>query len=134
MEKVGRTLLRASSFRWYRFQTVVEIKATHPVRRCRCEACRYLECRSFKNQNDGPLRFGRLFPGWSLSNVGCSSFFLCRVIPNPAKRSEESAPQRSRKDSFLRSSGADSSPAPRDRNDTLERRVSKTFVRCHGYL
>jgi hypothetical protein len=71
MEKVGRTLLRASSFRWYRFQTVVEIKATHPVRRCRCEACRYLECRSFKNQNDGPLRFGRLFPAWSLSNVGC---------------------------------------------------------------
>ena len=70
-EKAVRTLLLASSFRWYRFQTVVEIKATHPVRRCRCEACRHLECRSFKNQNDGPLRFGRLFPGWSLSNVGC---------------------------------------------------------------
>jgi hypothetical protein len=85
MEKVGRTLLRASSFRWYRFQTVVEIKATHPVRRCRCEACRHLECRSFKNQNDGPLRFGRLFPGWSLSNVGCSSFSLaCHPEPREA--------------------------------------------------
>src|SRR5262249_62176305 len=64
----------ASSFRWYRFQTVVEIKATHPVRRCRCKACRHLECRSFKNQNDGPLRFGRLFPGWSLSNVAAHHF------------------------------------------------------------
>ena len=62
MEKVGRTLLRASSFRWYRFQTVVEIKATHPVRRCRCEACRHLECRSFKSQNDGPLRCACMFP------------------------------------------------------------------------
>ena len=25
-----------------------------------------LECRSFKFQNDGPLRFGRMFPGWNL--------------------------------------------------------------------
>lgn len=46
-------------------------QATLPVRRCRCKACRHLECRSFKNQNDGPLRFGRLFPGWNLSNVCC---------------------------------------------------------------
>jgi hypothetical protein len=26
-----------------------------------------LECRSFKYQNDGPLRFGRMFPGWNLA-------------------------------------------------------------------
>src|SRR5262249_15806906 len=77
-----RTLLLASSFRWYRFQKVVEIKATQPVRRCRCKACRYLECRSFKTQNDGTLRLGRSFPGWSLSNVGCSSFSLtCHLEP-----------------------------------------------------
>jgi len=32
-----------------------------------------LECRSFKYQNNGPLHFGRMFPGWNLRQRDCFS-------------------------------------------------------------